>query len=973
VDTSDTSDGEAFASGPMTTAGDRDDSFRTLSPGATGSAPAARTVESDAHDRPTMPAVTAGGATTDQADQAASVWQADPPTAAGSCSPRERPRPVIDGYEILGELGRGGMGIVYRARHVRLNRPCVLKMILAGDHAGPQAIARFLAEAKAVARLRHPNVVLIHHVGEAAGLPFFELEYVEGGSLDLQLDGTPWPPGRAAALVEALAQGVAEAHRMGIIHRDLKPGNVLLAADGTPKITDFGLAKSLTEDSGLTQTGVILGTPGYMAPEQAEGKTRAVGPLADVYALGAILYVLITGRPPFRGATVLETLEQSRTTEPVPPSRLVPGLARDMETIALKCLQREAGKRYSSAAALAEDLQRFVDGRPILARRISSSERVYRWCKRNPVVTGLLGTVVALLLVGFVGAITAAIYFGQTAASERLARVDADNARKAANDRRRDAEASRGEALSQKQQAEANFALARKAVDDSFARVSESALLKVPGLRPLRRELMESARPFYEEFLRDREGDPSLLTDLAATQFRIGQILSDLGEQDKARLALGRAVELYDKALAAQPGGVDLMERQAEVWHRLADLDYGRDNRSAYAAYRKAIAIRERLAATHPAEPRFRMALSRSLNGLAISGAPADEKRDAYRRSLELRLKLADEIPEDPDLLHGLGESFVNVGILLWNDGHREESVALVKRSIEYGRAAVARRPHDLEFASDLTGAYNNCAAFFWQLGRRDEAVALSGDGLAFLRKLSADNPDVPVYRDALANAVGTHGAYLMELGRTDDAVLSCRQAAEMMETRPEPAVGALATAALFRARVAWLLAGESAPRGLPSWPEPARREVDQAVADVRASVARGLRRADVFRANEFFKPLITRDDVKALLAEMERPAVNPRPAPAGSTLAAPAPSPLDRPDRLDEDRFLGEVTISLLLDDKGKPDEVRARLEGTLARIEARRKAVPGSPALEAAARSLRVRIGAMLDPAFPSDPFAR
>ena len=847
MDTSDTPDGETFASGPMTTARDRDQSSRTSSPGATGSAPAARTVESEAHDRPTMPGVTAGGATADLADHAVSVRQVDPPTAADSSSPRERPTPAIDGYEILGELGRGGMGIVYRARHVRLNRPCVLKMILAGDHASPQAIARFLAEAKAVARLRHANVVLIHHVGEAAGLPFFELEYIEGGSLDLQLDGTPWPPERAAALVEALARGVAEAHRMGIIHRDLKPGNVLLAADGTPKITDFGLAKSLTEDSGLTQTGAIMGTPGYMAPEQAEGKASAVGPLADVYSLGAILYVLITGRPPFRGATVLETLEQSRTTQPVPPSRLVPGLARDIETIALTCLQREARKRYSSAAALAEDVRRFLDRHPILARRISSSERVYRWCKRNPVVTGLLGTVAALVVVGFVGAITAAIYFGQAAASERLARVDADNARKVADERRRDAEGSRAEALSQKHQAEASYALARKAVDDSFAKVSESALLKVPGLRPLRRELMESARPFYEEFLRDREGDPALLTDLAATQFRIGQILADLGEQDKARLTLGRAVELYDKALADRPGEVALLERQAEVWHRLGDLDYTRDNRSAYAAYRKAIAIRERLAAAHPAEPRFRLALSRSLNGLAISGAPADEKRDAYRRSLELRLKLADEIPEDPDLLHGLGESFVNVGILLWNDGHREESVALVKRSIDYSRAAVARRPHDLEFTADLTAAYNNCAGFFWQLGSRAEALALSGDGLALLRKFSADNPDVPAYRNALANAVGMHGKYLMDLGRTDDAVAACRQAAEMMETRPDQNVGFLATAAFYRARVAWLLAGESAPRGLPSWPEPARREVDQAIADVRASVARGLRRADLF------------------------------------------------------------------------------------------------------------------------------
>ena len=221
--------------------------------------------------------------------------------------------PAIAGYEILGELGRGGMGVVYRARQVRLNRPCVLKMILGGAHAGAEAAARFLAEAEAVARLQHPNIVQIHHIGEADGLPFFELEYVDGGSLDRRLDGTPWPARRAAELVEALARGVAEAHRQGIVHRDLKPGNVLLAADGTPKITDFGLAKSLAADSGLTRTDSIMGSPGYMAPEQAEGKTKQVGPLADVYALGAILYELLTGRPPFRGATVLETSSRSRT------------------------------------------------------------------------------------------------------------------------------------------------------------------------------------------------------------------------------------------------------------------------------------------------------------------------------------------------------------------------------------------------------------------------------------------------------------------------------------------------------------------------------------------------------------------------------------------------------------------------------------------------------------------------------------
>jgi WD40 repeat protein/serine/threonine protein kinase len=310
---------------------------------------------------------------------------------------RERAVPVIDGYEILGELGRGGMGIVYRARQVRLNRHCALKMILGGVYADAPAALRFLAEAEAVARLQHPNIVQIHNIGEADNLPFIELEYVDGGSLDRSLDGTPWHERRAAALIEALACGVAEAHRRGIVHRDLKPGNVLLAADGTPKITDFGLAKSLATDSGLTATDSIMGSPGYMAPEQAEGKTKQVGPPADVYALGAILYELLTGRPPFRGATVLETLELVKKIEPVSPSRLVPGLPRDIETIALKCLQKEPARRYDSASALAEDLRRFLDGEPIVARPVPPWERALKWARRRPAIATLVAAVLLLV------------------------------------------------------------------------------------------------------------------------------------------------------------------------------------------------------------------------------------------------------------------------------------------------------------------------------------------------------------------------------------------------------------------------------------------------------------------------------------------------------------------------------------------------------------------------------------------------
>ena len=315
--------------------------------------------------------------------------------------------PIIPGYEMLGELGRGGMGVVYRARQVRLNRPCALKMILAGHLAGDRAGVRFLAEAEAAARLRHPNIVQIHALGECDGRPFLEMEFVEGGSLAQRLDGTPWLPCPAAELIRTLARALEAMHGAGIVHRDLKPANILLEADGTPKIADFGLARSIGVDSGLTGTEEILGTPSYMAPEQARGGKHA-GPLADVYALGAILYELSTGRPPFKAATVLGTLDLVKSAEPVSPRRLQPGLPRDLDTVCLKCLEKEPDRRYTSAAALAEDLRRFLDGEPIQARPTTAAEQFWKWCGRNRGVATASATAAALLVFLAIGASIAA-------------------------------------------------------------------------------------------------------------------------------------------------------------------------------------------------------------------------------------------------------------------------------------------------------------------------------------------------------------------------------------------------------------------------------------------------------------------------------------------------------------------------------------------------------------------------------------
>jgi WD40 repeat protein len=340
-----------------------------------------------------------------------------PPAAADT--PDETPRPVVPGYEILRELGRGGMGVVYQARQVALNRVVALKMILAGGHAGEDELARFRLEAEALALLRHPNIVQIYEVGRHEGRPFLALEFLEGGSLAGQLkQGTP-PPTAAAALVEALARAVHAAHERGIVHRDLKPENVLLDRDGTPKITDFGLAKRVEDKAGQTASNAVVGTPSYMAPEQAEGKSRLVGPTADVYALGAILYRLLTGRPPFEGPTTMDVLLQVVAEEPVPPRRRCPQVPRDLDTISLKCLRKQPADRYADALELAEDLRRFQGGEPIRARPVGRVERLFKWARRRPALAAACVLGVLVLLLGVGGASTFRLWQRAEGAQQR--------------------------------------------------------------------------------------------------------------------------------------------------------------------------------------------------------------------------------------------------------------------------------------------------------------------------------------------------------------------------------------------------------------------------------------------------------------------------------------------------------------------------------------------------------------------------
>lgn len=311
--------------------------------------------------------------------------------------------PEVPGFEVLEFLGQGGMGVVFKARDVRLGRIVALKMFHPGAHVGPKEVARFRVEAEMIARLQHPNIVQIHNVVDLNGRPCLELEYVGGGNLAHRISQATLSPTDTALLVETAARAIGAAHRIGVIHRDLKPANILLTSEGVPKLSDFGLAKYLHAETGLTQSEALLGSPCYMAPEQADGALGEVGPAADVYALGVVLYEAITGRPPFKAATVYATLAQVKTATPVPPSRLQPGLGVDLETVILRCLQKEPSQRYASADALADDLARVACGEPVHARRVSSIERGWRWCCRKPALAGLAATVLFLLGVLAVG------------------------------------------------------------------------------------------------------------------------------------------------------------------------------------------------------------------------------------------------------------------------------------------------------------------------------------------------------------------------------------------------------------------------------------------------------------------------------------------------------------------------------------------------------------------------------------------
>jgi tetratricopeptide (TPR) repeat protein len=606
-------------------------------------------------------------------------------------------------YGILRSLGSGGMGVVFAARQTQPRRVVALKMILAAAHGGRQALARFQSETEIIARLQHPNIVPVYEVGQHDGRPYYTMEYLEGGSLAHKLAAAPLAPRAAAELALLLARAIHFAHEHGVVHRDLKPANVLLASDATPKIADFGLAKQLGSEPGepapyRTESGAILGTPGYMSPEQIERSTD-VGPASDVYALGAILYECLTGRPPFKAATVLETLEQVRNQEPVLISRLQPKVPRDLQTICLTCLHKEPGRRYGSAAALAEDLGRFLRGEPIQARPVSARERLWKWARRKPALAALLAVCGLLLTALIVGGL---VY------NSRL---------------RNAAERAEGNEVQTRRQ----YRQAHDTLDRMLNRLESPRLAEVPQLKELQRSLLEDALAFYQGILQQADSpDPRVRRDAAVACKRAADIQQMLGQLDAAAENYRRVIELTESLPAEDRDSREIQTLQAGSYMNWGTMVRGSGSfKEAEQHNRAALERFERLVQERPDDPILLEELAKAEHnqGLLFRNENPAEAESHYRRSAAIRTALVRDHPEEESYQAGLAADYQDLGLLYKQTNRLAEAAALYPKAEALLRPLVDRHPAERKYAIYLVAVYVNWSYDLARAGRSQDAL----------------------------------------------------------------------------------------------------------------------------------------------------------------------------------------------------------------------------------------------------------
>jgi tetratricopeptide (TPR) repeat protein len=712
-------------------------------------------------------------------------------TAGRSGGEKDYPLPMIPGYEVIRVLGWGGMGVVYLARHVQLNRQVALKMVLSGIQANPQQLVRFNLEAEALACLHHPNIVQVYDIGEHEHCPYLAMEFVQGGSLDAYLRGKPVAPEEAACLMETLARGMHAAHQRGIVHRDLKPGNVLLGgepdaslAQRIPKIADFGLVKKL-ESNTHTSPGAIVGTPSYMAPEQALGRTREVGPQADVYSLGAILYELLTGCPPFLGESAMQTLQMVISQEPKPIRQLQPGrVPRDLDTICMKSLAKAPAKRYATALDLADDLARFRDGRPITARRVGRFERVVKWARRRPSAAALVAVSLA--------AIVALVSLGVWA----YLRVSAARYR-----------------------AEQRSQLTRQAVDDMYTKVAEQWLGNEPGKDDLKRDFLLKAATIYEKLAQEaEEADPALRRETARAYYRTGEIYRQLGESGQAEQAYRRAIALQEQLVQQQPDRTKTALHAAQQDLATSYIDLGELFRrndqleQARASYGDARVILERLTAEMTDDPLCYKELARSHYNDALVLDKLGNVQEAASEC-DQAIALLDEAarlnPDRPDVQQELARVQINKGYLLRKlkdvAGAGNAYAAAIK-ILGNLQCNFSRKP---DYRFEKAVCHRNRGNLELVEGHNPEGAAQDyQEAQGLLRELANDFPSRPIYQVELAHIYNSLGDLASERKNLAGARDAWMQAADLFDrlSRSDPRqISYLRGLSLVESNLAWL------------------------------------------------------------------------------------------------------------------------------------------------------------------------
>ena len=724
------------------------------------------------------------GATLDAEASTAPFWDSGGNGAIGAEN-----LPGVAGYLVLDELGRGGMGVVYRAHHIALDRPVALKMVLAGGHATADQLQRFRDEAQAVAKLSDPRIVQIHDVGTHRGLPYSSLEYVGGDGLAQRIGGKPQTPRAAAEAVETLAAAMMVAHRAQIIHRDLKPANILRTRDGALKITDFGLAKRLEGDSKQTRDGSIMGTHSYITPEQARGDTTQIGPAADQYALGSILYEMLTGRPPFQGASPLDTLDQVRTQEPVPPTRLQPKIPADLERICLKCLQKGVDKRYADCQSLADDLHRYLRGEPILARPVSTAERTVRWCRRNPWLAGLTAAVMLLMVAATSISAVAAISLN-TANDKLVVQRDAAKAAKTrAETGEKEAKAARFDADVQSARATKSEAVMRTALGkeaevrkkETAARKLESEARKQTTVAIKQETEARKLETAAKELAQQREDKVRLAFKATKEQNTEALIarryLSVLTYERLRSLPNTHAIrqELLRTAAEALDRHMVSMIKRNEVERdtgdkKLADRTmcgiYQRDGKTfeevgrldvAKAKYRKMEEYAARMLAENPADVeclKVKAAVQNTIAELYFKWlGDADEARRRYAEGLSLRTRWAELAPGEATPRWVVSNSYGALANVEARVGDLPRAWEMYGKEVEWRDRVPSPASESIEFRRERAHMDLRMGALALRLGRVADARACLDRAGSSFRSMVGQVPEIRHDLDLLAFA----------------------------------------------------------------------------------------------------------------------------------------------------------------------------------------------------------------------------